>query len=82
MKYLCLIYYEESDLDALSEAEFGAIANQCFEYEDDLREGGHFIAAEALEPVQTATTLRVRDGRTSMTDGPFAETREQLGASS
>lgn len=79
MRYLCLIYFEEKDLNALSEAEVGTMTNQCLDYEDELRESGHFIAAEALEPVQTATTLRVRNGRTSMTDGPFAETKEQLG---
>lgn len=79
MKYLCLIYFEEEGLNALSEAEVGTITDQCLDYEDELQESGHFIAAEALEPVQTATTLRVRNGRTSMTDGPFAETREQLG---
>lgn len=79
MKYLCLIYFDEKDLNAFSEAEMGAATGQCLDYEDELRESGQFIAAEALEPVQTATTLRVRNGRTSMTDGPFAETREQLG---
>lgn len=79
MKYLCLIYFDEKDLDALSDGEVGTITNQCLDYEDELRESGHFIAAEALEPVQTATTLRARNGRTSMTDGPFAEAKEQLG---
>ena len=79
MKYACLIYFEEKDLHAMSEAEVGTVTNQCLDYEDELRETGHFIAAEALEPVHTATTLRVRNGRTSMTDGPFAETKEQLG---
>ena len=79
MKYACLIYYEEEGLHALSDAEVGTITNQCLAYEDELEESGHFIAAEALEPVHTATTLRVRDGRTSVTDGPFSETKEQLG---
>ena len=79
MKYACLIYFEEEGLNALSEAQFGTITNQCLDYEDELRESRQFIAAEALEPVQTATTLQVRTGRTTMTDGPFAETKEQLG---
>ena len=71
MKYLCLVYGIESTLDALPVAE-------CVEYLDVLRERNQCIAAEALQPVQTATTVRVRDGKVSVTDGPFAETKEQL----
>lgn len=79
MKYLCLIYFEEETLQALSESKLNAIATECLEYEEELEDGGQFIAAEALEPVQTATTVRVGDGKVSVTDGPFAETKEQLG---
>lgn len=79
MKYLCLIYFEEETLEALPESRLGAIAGECLEYEEELQRSGHFITAEALESVQTATTVRVRDGRVSVTDGPFAETKEQLG---
>ncbi len=79
MKYLCLVYYDEAKLDALSKSEFDALVNESLAYDDQLRKGGHFVAANALESVQTATTLRTRNGRLSTTDGPFAETKEQLG---
>lgn len=71
MRYLCLVYSEEKQLESLSDAE-------CFDYSQSLEESGHRIAGEALEPVLTATTVRVRHGKVSITDGPFAETREQL----
>jgi len=71
MKYLCLVYMNEKDLDAIPDSE-------CMANADALRQGGHYIAAEALQPVHTATTLRIRNGRISVTDGPFAETKEQL----
>jgi hypothetical protein len=74
-----LIYYDEKNLDALPPGTTEAIMNECFTYSDELRENGHYIAAEALHPVQTATTLRFRHGKVSTTDGPFAETKEQLG---
>ena len=79
MRYACLIYYDEEGLAALPGADLDRIADQARAYEDELRERGHLIAAGALEPVQTATTLRERNGRTSVTDGPFSETTEQLG---
>jgi hypothetical protein len=71
MKYLCLVYSEEGKLDTLSDSE-------CLAFSEELRRDGHRLAAEALHPVQTATTVRVRNGRLSLTDGPFAETKEQL----
>jgi len=71
MKYLCLVYLEEQELDAVPDRECKACG-------DALRETGHHIAAEALESVHTATTVRVRNGRVSVTDGPFSETKEQL----
>jgi hypothetical protein len=71
MKYLCLVYSDEKKLEELSDAE-------CMLCSEELRESGHRLAAEALEPVQTATTVRVRNGQVSMLDGPFAETKEQL----
>ena len=79
MKYLCLIYIEEKKLDALSKSEWDALANEALSYDEELRKKGHFIAAKALQPVQTATTVRVRNSQLSTTDGPFAETKEQLG---
>lgn len=79
MKYLCMIYFEEEILDALSQSEYDALVREALAYDDELRESGHFIVAQALQSVRTATTLRVRRGRISTTDGPFAETKEQIG---
>src|SRR5688572_29480353 len=79
MKYLCLVYYEGVKRDALSESELEALVRETLAYEEELRTSGHFIASDALQPAHTATTLRVRNGRVAMTDGPFAETKEQLG---
>jgi hypothetical protein len=71
VKYLCLVYLEEQKLHAVPDRE-------CAVCGDGLRGSGHLVAAEALQPVETATTVRVRNGRVSITDGPFAETKEQL----
>jgi hypothetical protein len=71
MKYLCLVYMDEKTLDAVPDSD-------CMAYGESLRKSGRYIAAQALQPVHTATTVRVRDGKMSMTDGPFAETKEQL----
>ena len=71
MKYLCLVYGEESKMAALDDHE-------CLACDAALRAGGHCIASEALQPVATATTVRIRNGRLSLTDGPFAETKEAL----
>src|SRR5262245_41256754 len=79
MKYLCMIYYEEEALDALTGSEYDALTAEALAYDEELRRGGHFIAAQALQPVRTATTVRIRNGKTTTTDGPFAETKEHLG---
>jgi hypothetical protein len=79
MKYLCLVYDDERNLDALSDSEFDGLVGQCIAVDEELRKSGHVIASEALQPVQTATTVRVRNGKVSAVDGPFAETKEQLG---
>lgn len=71
MKYLCLVYLDENRLSELPDED-------CVEFDAGIRESGHCIASEALESVQAATTVRVRNGKTSITDGPFAETKEQL----
>ena len=71
MKYLCMVYLDERRLNELPDEE-------CVAYDAAMRESGHCIASEALESVQTATTVRVRNGKVSVTDGPFAETKEQL----
>jgi hypothetical protein len=79
MKYLCLVYIEEKKLDALSKSEFDALVAEALAYDDVLRKSGHYVSSQALQSVRTATTLRTRNGKLSMTDGPFAETKEQLG---
>ena len=75
MKYLCLVYSEEDKLHNLPESPKDA---ECLAYDEHVKADGHWIAGEALQPVRTATTVRVRNGKTSVTDGPFAETKEQL----
>lgn len=79
MKYVCLVYLDEKKLEALSEEEFDILVSDSLDYDDELRRSGHFIEAQALQSVQTATTVRRRNGKLSTTDGPFAETKEQLG---
>jgi len=79
MKYLCLIYDEEKRLGARSQSEADAFTGEYFAFTDGIRKSGHYLGGEALQPVQTATTVRVRNGKVSTTDGPFAETKEQLG---
>jgi hypothetical protein len=79
MKYLCLIYENERNWENTSPAEGEAIMNEYFTFTADIQRNGKYIAGEALQPTQTATTVRVRNGKVSTTDGPFAETKEQLG---
>ena len=79
MRYLCLIYDEEKQLAAMSQSESDAFMGEYFAFTDGIRKSGHYIGGEALQSVQTATTVRSRNGKISATDGPFAETREQLG---
>lgn len=79
MKYLCLIYDEETKLANMSKAEGDAFMGEYFAFTDGIKKSGQYLAGEALQPVQTATTVRVRNGKTVTTDGPFAETKEQLG---
>ena len=71
MKYLCLVYGEESQIATMDDMK-------CLEFDRSIRDSGHCVASEALESVETATTVRVRNGRVSISDGPFAETKEQL----
>lgn len=79
MKYLCLIYDEEKTLAGMSKADSEAFMGEYFAFTDNIKKSGHYLAGEALKPVHTATTVRVRNGKVSTTDGPFAETKEQLG---
>ena len=79
MKYLCLAYEEEQKLNALSESEWHALRDETLAYVEELRKRGQYVTSAALQSVHTATTVRVRNGRLSATDGPFAETKETLG---
>jgi hypothetical protein len=79
MKYICLGYIEEGKFEAMSEGERNAMLDECFAYDDELRKGGHFVGGEGLQSARNATTLRYRSGMVSVTDGPYAETKEQLG---
>ncbi len=79
MKYLCLIYDEEQKLGAMPSDEMDAFMGEYGAFAEAIVASGHFVAGEELQPVHTATTVRIRNGRVSTTDGPFAETKEQLG---
>ena len=79
MKYLCLIYDAESTWAGMPKSESDAMMGEYVAFTEGIRESGQYVAGEALQPVSTATTVRVRNGQLSTTDGPFAETKEQLG---
>lgn len=79
MKYICLGYIEPDKFESMSETERNAFVDECFSYDDELRNNGHFAGGDALQPPQTATTLRWANGKVSITDGPYAETKEQIG---
>jgi hypothetical protein len=79
MKYLCMVFYDEKNLNALSESELQALDDESLAYDESLRKRGNLLAAQALESVHAATTVRARGGKVSVTDGPFAETNEQIG---
>src|SRR5215475_2134299 len=79
MQYLCLIYQDESIVQKLPKAEFEKIHGEYLAFYDELKESGRLLGNNGLQPTQTATTVRVRNGKVTTTDGPFAETKEQLG---
>ena len=79
MRYLCMICYEQKTLDELSRAELDALVAEAHAYDEELRQGGYYLDSGALQSIETATTLRIRAGKVSATDGPFAETKEHLG---
>ncbi len=78
MKYACLVYFEAKDMEALTSAELKALQRASYEYDMDLARRGHLVVAQALQSPDTAITVRARSGTVSTTDGPFAETKEQL----
>jgi hypothetical protein len=79
MKYLCLIYDEEKNLAAMSKSEMDALMGEYFAFTKEIQQSGQYLGGNDLQPVRMATTVRVRGGKVSTTDGPFAETKEQLG---
>src|SRR6516164_8675291 len=79
MKYLCMVIVYEKKLEALSSSELQTLDDESLAYDETLRKSGHFLAAQALQSVNTATTVRLRNGKLSLTDGPFVETKEQVG---
>ena len=78
MRYICLVYRDENGTAAMPDDEYAAIVQEVVENQAALRESGHLIAASPLQPTRTAATIRVRGSRLAITDGPFAETKEQL----
>jgi hypothetical protein len=79
MRYMCVIYDEEATLNTMSKEEGEAFMGEYFAFTDGIKKSGHYLAGDALQPVSTATSVRMRNGKLSTTDGPFAETKEQLG---
>ena len=79
MKFVCLGYADLKKMKEYSQQEMSAMIEACFAYDDELRRGGHFLGGEALQMPDRAVTLRMRDGKVMVTDGPYAETKEQIG---
>ena len=79
MKFMFMIYHDETVLDGLPKDEMQALVDSALDYDDEIRRSGHYIVSDALQPARTARTIRVHGGKVSTTDGPFAETKEQLG---
>jgi Uncharacterized protein conserved in bacteria len=77
MKFMFMIYHDENELNALSEKEMQALIDSALDYDEEIRQSGHYIVSNALQPARTAQTIRVHGGKVSITDGPFAETKEQ-----
>jgi hypothetical protein len=79
MKYICLGYVDPQKWESMPESEANAFVDECLGYDDILRKNGHFAGGEALQPARNAATLRFQNGKVTITDGPYAETKEQLG---
>ncbi len=80
MKYVCLIYQDEAQLEKMPKEEMGDLNAEYKMFHDSIQKSGHLVSSHGLSPTRTATTVRVRDGKTLTTDGPFVETKEQLGS--
>jgi hypothetical protein len=79
MKYVCLGYLEPGKFENLSESERNTVLDECFSYNDEMRKNGHLVAEEPLQPPSTAVTVSWKNGKVAVTDGPYVETKEQLG---
>jgi hypothetical protein len=79
MKYICLGYYDKAKFDAMPESERNSMFDQCFDYDDHLRATGHWAGGEALQGTETALTVYWKNAKVATTDGPYAETKEQIG---
>jgi hypothetical protein len=79
MKFICLGFMDETNWNELSECDRQSFMDKCFAYDDELRRGGHFLGGEALQSIKNAATVRCRSGQVIVTDGPYTETKEQLG---
>ncbi|EMR13872.1 hypothetical protein MPL1_03043 [Methylophaga lonarensis MPL] len=78
MKYLALVYYQEQIMNQMSQQQWDSLNQECMACGEQLQASGHMLGGNALQSVDTATTVRLRDGKITVTDGPFAETKEQL----
>src|SRR5215470_16518740 len=79
MKFMFMIYHDENVLDSMPEGELQTLIDSALDYDEEIRKSGHYIVSNALQRAQTARTIKVRNGKTTVTDGPFAETKEQIG---
>jgi hypothetical protein len=79
MKYLCLVFYDEKVRNALSDRDSQSLIEEARSFDEDMRRNGHLITAFPLEEIHSASTVRIRNGKVTITDGPFAETNEQIG---
>jgi hypothetical protein len=79
MKFICLGYMDETKWDEMSEVQRKSVMEECFAFDDELRKSGNFLSGEALQSIRNTATLRYQHGKVVVTDGPFAETKEQLG---
>ncbi len=79
MKFVCLGFIDETKFAALPQEDRQRMMEECFAYDDELRRGGHFLGGEALDSARKAATLRMKEGKVVVTDGPFVETKETLG---
>lgn len=79
MKFICLGYMDEAQWEQMTESDRTTLMEECFAYDDELRRGGHFVGGEALQSIRNAATLRCQNGKVTITDGPYAKTKEHLG---